>query len=963
LNRDQGENTSGAMEGEHSHSLSPQSSTIRISTPSLDPADELIVENWIQHGLAIPSATNTNDANTDTDTDRNNNDGNGEGQSSKRGDDTNHTTNLCHHRRERSLGSEISLEGDLCSFGIYDNLPNVAAAAAAAVTTSTFISNNCPVNDSSENDLATEIGTAHSTKYDDNDNVIDPREFSSHPLLQPNSKLDWGSDSCINMSFSFNSSIVPTPLMTTSSSGDSCDNDLISSVIHDAARITDWETVAELCKKKPKNAEFIGRDGWTALHHACNRRCPYPNAVESLIRSFPDALLITEEKGWLPLHYACRFKAPKEVVRLLLQIYPEKGRIGVSRPDRKGRSPLYYAVRYDAPDGVVELLLEVDASAVLEEDRNADSPLALVWDDWAEKLDGKRTIQQILSGDTDYNTNIYQDSIHSMMNNSMGIFFDLTATAGNSNNDNGKDIIEVATRIKRDLFEKAKMVRKRLEIQTSVCDRWNKVNKFLKAAFGFGLNEEAESTTDYRYYLEENKRENSFFNDGSKQCNAADHTRRTWRILHAISAIKCHYSLFLLAISLHPEQAFELDRDDLRRINNIYKSKDSSRSSPSDLTALHLAASSHASGESGRMVLSQLLALNPDAVHSVDTEGSTPLHRIAENNCKADWNIDGVDEVHLANNNAIMAIDVNGRLPLHRASSVIECYETNVEDDIVLSRSVLCRLLQANVETARCTDYFGCLPLHLVAQHGMRWDVQMQTLYDANTSAVLARTGVKFLNRLPIHLASMNFKSDVSMITKLIEYNPRGTSQADRKGSLPLHLACESGLPWKCVQVIHEAFPEAVRQTEQNSRGWNALHMAAFSERSDKLLISNVIQLHPESASVKDSDDRYPLHLACMSGHTWDGGISSIFETNADAIRSRDKDGLLPLHITAFRCCTKSKGECKGTGIRNCHLSKSGSTLEADELITDEKKTTQELSNIFELLKADPTVLLYNTSV
>merc|ERR1712238_344225 len=246
-------------------------------------------------------------------------------------------------------------------------------------------------------------------------------------------------------------------------------------------------------------------------------------------------------------------------------------------------------------------------------------------------------------------------------------------------------------------------VRKRLENQTKGFDRWNKVNVFLKAAFGFGLDKNCELAADNSYYSEEKKRDTGFPDDGSQQCNSTGRHQRKWRVLHAISAIKCHYSLFLLAISLHPEQAFELDRDDLRRINNIYKSKDSSRSSPSDLTALHLAASSHASGESGRMVLSQLLALNPDAVHSVDTEGSTPLHRIAENNCKADWNIDGVDEVHLANNIAIMAIDVNGRLPLHRASSVIECYETNVEDDIVLSRSVLCRLLQANVETARCT--------------------------------------------------------------------------------------------------------------------------------------------------------------------------------------------------------------------------------------------------------------------
>ena len=76
-------------------------------------------------------------------------------------------------------------------------------------------------------------------------------------------------------------------------------------------------------------------------------------------------------------------------------MYPDKGKTAVSKVDRRGRTPLYYAVRYDAPHGVVGLLLEVDASAVLEEDQDADSPLALVWDAWAEKLDGKRTLQRL----------------------------------------------------------------------------------------------------------------------------------------------------------------------------------------------------------------------------------------------------------------------------------------------------------------------------------------------------------------------------------------------------------------------------------------------------------------------------------------------------------------------------------------------------------------------------------------
>jgi hypothetical protein len=44
--------------------------------------------------------------------------------------------------------------------------------------------------------------------------------------------------------------------------------------------------------------------------------------------------------------------------------------------------------------------------------------------------------------------------------------------------------------------------------------------------------------------------------------------------------------------------------------------------------------------------------------------------------------------------------------------------------------------------------------------------------------------------------------------------------------------------------------------------------------------------------------------------------------------------------------------------IRSRRLSKSGLALEADQLTAKETKEAKELSNIFELLKADPTVLL-----
>jgi ankyrin repeat protein len=397
----------------------------------------------------------------------------------------------------------------------------------------------------------------------------------------------------------------------------------------------------------------------------------------------------------------------------------------------------------------------------------------------------------------------------------------------------------------------------------------------------------------------------------------------------------------------------------LRRIDNIYKSEGCNPSNPSSLSALHLAASSNASGDSGKMVLTQLLALNPTAAKCVDTGESTPLHRISGNKSKSDWSLDAVEDVYGCHKNAIMASDANGRLPLHRASSAITYYNSKVDDDAVLSRSKICRLLHEHVDAASHADNFGCLPIHLVAQNGKTWDVQVQSLYDGNTTAVRVRTGVKCYNRLPLHLAAANANSDLSMIGNLIKYNPLGASQADRKGSFPLHLACESGHSWEVVRSIHQAFPGAVEQAEGNKRGWNALHMAAFSEHSDGELLYELVKLFPNAATVCDSDGRYPLHLACMSGKVWEDGLSSLFEAAPNAIRCRDKEGRLPLHIVAFRNCSKPPSLCDSSPkiTNRSRRSKSLMTLEMDRLTKKEKREAQELSNIFEILKSDPNAL------
>jgi ankyrin repeat protein len=650
----------------------------------------------------------------------------------------------------------------------------------------------------------------------------------------------------------------------------------LSSSIHDAARITNWDRVLELCASYPEDAKYAGRDGWTALHHACNRRCPRPEVAEALIRAYPGALNKPDEKGWLPLHYACRFKAPKAVVQLLLQMHPRRGSKAVSKTDRQGRTPLYYAVRYDAPPGVVGLLLQVDPSAVLEEDQNDESPLNLLWDSWAEKLEGKRIVNSYLPG--------------------------------------GFPEPEDRT-----VEERAKLLRERLRREPKLYQRWLKVNMLLKAAFGLPVEGD------------ENERQSS-------ETSLSGPNERVWRIVHATASVKCHPSLFLMACALHPEQVQMLDKNDLQRPGDICP-----EGCVTNQTALHLAASSNEGGEPGKTVLLTLLSQYREAAQIPDSvDGSLPLHRMVENEHKQDWS-NHAAILYRFYPRAVQIPDNNGKLPLHRAIPAMKSEDREAEECIVT------QLVRVFPQAASHADNSGLLPMHLIAMHSDNWHHETDTVCNANRNAVASRCGASYHHRLAIHLAAASSRSRESLIARLLQLHQRSAALEDSRGCLPLHLACEVGKDWNDgVRAIYAAFPEAVRRFERNERGWTPLHLAANAPTSSPDLISKLVELYPDATEIADRTGQYPLHLACRSGLSWTGGLECLFEAAPFVMTVFDHAGFLPFHRAAIRACKKGDDEQDNLFLFD-------SDEESDT--TEEKLDTSELENLYQILRADPTVL------
>jgi len=731
------------------------------------------------------------------------------------------------------------------------------------------------------------------------------------------------------------------------------------SALHDAARITDWDSVAALSTSNPESAKYVGPDGWNALHHACDRRCPHVDVIDLLLNAHPEAIIQTNDKGWTPLHRACRNKTSKDVVKLLLNKYIELGNRAASMRCNDGRSALHYALLYDAPEGVVDLLLAADPQAVLDEDRDGVSPLGTVWDKYANTFEGRRMLQVLLKQFDGEGWELGSSSAGgSGSSSTQDVYNREQLEARQQKNHKQASEEETAERIKaaekraRDAMEKTSPACKVLQTN------WNKANTLLRAYFRFPLQQEEESTDD----------------DGitTPKSTTAENTTKTtttrkrkWRILHAVSSIKCHPKLFLLARALHPEQALEIDENDLYANGRATGERSSSSLSDpqssqlSERTALHFAAMSPLTGKEGRNVVKVLLKLNPSAASHVDGYGSLPLHLICENVRRLHWTNFGPLDIYNTYPEATSCIDGSGKTPLHCASASSGQYMSFYPRPVsaaglpVVSEeeSVIRNLVEANGTAASIADNTGRLPLHYIAERLENWSADVQAVLDAHPNAAQTRAGPSTSNQLPLHMAASSPDARPPLIMGILGANPRAASIVDGKGRLPLHLVVDSGrTTWdNGIASIYMAYTPAISKLEESPRRWTILHAAAASKSAGCDLIKAIISLAKNTASVQDSDGRYPLHLACASNRSWeDGGMKDIFDADPSAALSEDVHGLLPFHIAAMR------GSTTPSATTNSSTPSSAAAVESEQADNDDLES---LEVLFVLLRSQPSIV------
>ena len=230
----------------------------------------------------------------------------------------------------------------------------------------------------------------------------------------------------------------------------------------------------------------------------------------------------------------------------------------------------------------------------------------------------------------------------------------------------------------------------------------------------------------------------------------------------------------------------------------------------------------------------------------------------------------------------------NGYLPVHVA--------------VKYKSTRFCKMLiDAYPESLRIEPGGGWLPIHVACTNGNRDDTTDTIQYMLELDPELINKASSDGRYLPIHLAAMNGRTQ--SIELLLNFDPGAASKKtnDFRQS-PLHLACRYNTNLSTIQVLYNAYPEAI--LARDSFGRTPLEDAHSREEGNQPAME-FLQTQLEYArqaqdmtamSSVDENGQLPLHHALTNNASL-GSIKLLTRANPAAVQISDQKGVYPLHI------------------------------------------------------------------
>jgi hypothetical protein len=133
-----------------------------------------------------------------------------------------------------------------------------------------------------------------------------------------------------------------------------------------------------------------GEKSSTPLHLVCLYRAPV-DVVELLLDANPSALISQDAEGWTPIHLVLLYGGDEEIALLLIR---RGGAPAASLPSPYVGTPLHLACRHGSCTKIVEFLLSASPSLAWTPNETGTKPAAYVWNHFARNPANERIMKE-----------------------------------------------------------------------------------------------------------------------------------------------------------------------------------------------------------------------------------------------------------------------------------------------------------------------------------------------------------------------------------------------------------------------------------------------------------------------------------------------------------------------------------------------------------------------------------------
>ena len=231
--------------------------------------------------------------------------------------------------------------------------------------------------------------------------------------------------------------------------------------------------------------------------------------------------------------------------------------------------------------------------------------------------------------------------------------------------------------------------------------------------------------------------------------------------------------------------------------------------------------------------------------------------------------------------------------------------------------TTFCKLLvDAYPESLRIESSDGMLPIHEACLNGNRDDTAdtIQCMLELDPEIINAEDSDGWV---PIHHAVLGMTKSIEI---LLQYDPDAASKKTYDGDrrLPLHLACDYDKNVSSVQILYDAYPEAILASDRDGRTPLDLALSKRNQPAIDFLQAQLVYSRQAqdmtTMTTVDENGQLPLHRA-LRGNAPLGSIKLLVRGNRDArsgaylgpatVQVADQKGAYPLHIACEFSSTK----------------------------------------------------------